>query len=73
MGILIALLTTLLTSDFKVFMNVQPEIWNALFMFGSISIFVWFGFTLYRVIIVKIRCDKPNIDFLVEKIVKASC
>ncbi|WP_059170228.1 hypothetical protein [Bacillus sp. FJAT-27445] len=40
-SLLLSLITSLLTADFKNFIGVKPEIWSALFIIGSFYCFIW--------------------------------
>jgi hypothetical protein len=64
-SLLITILIVLLTADFKIFLGVSKEIWNAVFILGFIATFIWTVTSAYSAI----RCSKNStIEFLISQI-----
>jgi hypothetical protein len=66
-GLLIALVTALVTTDFKQFLDISPDIWKALFIFGTILSAVWTIRSLFR--LYQFR-NKGGIDSIIEELKK---
>jgi len=43
-------LATLITADFRNFLNISSEIWNALFVFALIASVIWLAYSLFEAI-----------------------
>jgi hypothetical protein len=64
-SLLITILIVLLTADFKLFLGVSKEIWNAVFILGFIVTLIWTVISVYSAII----CSKNStIGFLISEI-----
>ena len=50
LGVLLALVAALVAADFKDFLGVKAEVWQALFILGSLASFTWLVFTAVRAI-----------------------
>lgn len=64
LGILLALLPSLVAADFKSFMGITAEMWKSLFFLGTIGCFFWLIITIYWAI--KLR-KTSNIEYIIEK------
>lgn len=69
LGILLALIPTLVAAEFRQFLGLTPSVWQAIFIIGSIVCFVW----LIRAIYLSVRLyEKSSIDYIIEQIKKSS-
>lgn len=65
LGMLLALIPSLIATDFKQFLGIEPNVWQALFLLGSIGCFGWF---IYAIIIsIKLR-KKSDIEYVIEQL-----
>lgn len=55
-----------LTSNFKDFIGISKNTWEAIFIIGIILTFVWLAYTMFRI---KTNWDKSSLDYLL-KIIK---
>ena len=66
-GLLIALVTALVTADFRQFLGLSPDTWKALFIFGAVLSAVWTAWSLIR--LYQFR-NKGGINNIIEELKK---
>lgn len=64
-GILLALVSTLVAADFKDFLGMTPDTWQAIFISGSVICFLWLLWAVYQAIRYH---SKSNIDYVIQAV-----
>lgn len=65
LSVFVTILLTKLTASFKKFIEIEKEVWEALFLFGLAGSFIWLV-----IVLIRMYCHRnvTNIDYVINKI-----
>jgi hypothetical protein len=68
-GILLAILPTLVAADFKPFLGLEPSVWQAMFILGSLICLLRLAYAFIQFIQLR---EKSDIEYVIKQLKKSS-